>query len=185
MNPEDIKAIVIHCSATRPDQKCNAKVIDEWHRKRGWRKIGYHYVINRNGVVEKGREENEVGAHTLGHNRVSLGICLVGGLDYDGNPSMEYYTAKQFDELAYLLWNERDGLMLRYPEAEILGHRDLSPDKNGDGVIEPWEWVKDCPCFDVREWVAEQMGLAVQETIDDEEAGSEEAEDDVPSADEA
>ena len=75
--------VILHCSAT-PDKGnwVNAEVIDDWHRDRGWRCIGYHWVIKRDGVIEKGREENEIGAHARGHNKGSIGVCLVGTKDF-------------------------------------------------------------------------------------------------------
>jgi len=121
--------------------------IRAWHLERGWRDVGYHFVIRRNGRVEAGRPLDEVGAHVYGYNRVSWGVCMVGGVDRYGR-SEANYTDAQYIALVALLWE----LHVKAPAAEILGHRDLSPDVDGDGVIEPWEWMKDCPCFDVRKW---------------------------------
>lgn len=82
-----ISLLIIHCSAVRPGQQSSAKDIDLWHRQRGWRMIGYHYVVRRNGTVEKGRAEETTGAHCVGHNAHSIGICYEGGLDANGKPS--------------------------------------------------------------------------------------------------
>lgn len=120
------------------------------HRKQGWRCIGYHYVIRRDGRVELGRPENEPGAHVQGYNSRSLGICMVGGVKPDGRTAETNFTDEQYDALADLL----DRLRVKYPEAEIVGHRDLSPDLNGDGKITKNEWLKECPTFDVRAWNA-------------------------------
>ncbi|MGH8430228.1 MAG: N-acetylmuramoyl-L-alanine amidase, partial [Solimonas sp.] len=84
-----------------------------------------------------------------GHNRDSIGICMVGGVAADGKTATANFTPHQYGSLAALLY----GLHSRYPRAEILGHRDLSPDKNGDGRITPNEYLKQCPSFDVRAWV--------------------------------
>ena len=90
----------------------------------------------------------EVGAHVKGHNQHSLGICLVGGITTTGKNHGEY-TEKQWLALHKLLQK----LESEHPSARICGHRDLSPDVNGDGTITPNEWIKDCPCFDVWTWL--------------------------------
>jgi N-acetyl-anhydromuramyl-L-alanine amidase AmpD len=139
--------IVVHCSATPPDRDIGHYEIDEWHRARGWREIGYHAVIRRDGLIEFGRHFDDIGAHVAGENYRSVGVCLVGGVDDNGDAENNF-TDEQFKSLIALL----AVLSRTYPGAEILGHRDLSPDLDGDGVIERHEWLKDCPCFDVREW---------------------------------
>ncbi|ACA32319.1 N-acetylmuramoyl-L-alanine amidase [Histophilus somni] len=163
--PFPITKIVVHCSATqngkslRNERLTAAQRIDLWHAKRGFlrknhqfnpylRHIGYHFVIDTDGTVETGRAEGEIGAHVKGHNAHSLGICLVGGISITGK-NYGRYTVKQWQALYQLLQK----LEAKYPEARICGHRDLSPDLNGDGTITPNEWVKDCPCFDVWEWL--------------------------------
>ena len=138
-----IKYIVVHCSATKNGQKVTADDIDKWHKARGWRKIGYHYVIRLDGAIEAGRDEDEVGAHVSGNNSNSIGICYVGGLNAAGQP-MDTRTEKQKAALCFLLQQ----LKAKYPAARIVGHRDFSPDQNGNGVIESWEWLKACPSFD-------------------------------------
>jgi N-acetylmuramoyl-L-alanine amidase len=149
-----IREIVVHCSATPAGLDIGAREIDGMHRQRGFVKIGYHYVIRLDGDVEIGRDLTEIGAHVVGHNAFSVGICLVGGLDHARQPA-NTFTPQQFDVLAELLAK----LKATFPEGRILGHRDLSPDRDRDGVVERHEWVKDCPCFDVREWLAGR-GLA-------------------------
>lgn len=138
-----INAIVLHCSATIEGHDIDIKLIDEWHRKRGWRKVGYHYVIKLDGTIQKGRAESEIGAHVKGHNSDTIGICYIGGLDKGLKPK-DTRTEAQKQSLLSLI----KGLKLRYPDAIILGHRDYSEDKNKNGVIEPFEWSKACPCFD-------------------------------------
>lgn len=145
----DIELIVVHCSATRPSTDWRAVDIDRVHKRLGWSRIGYHYVITRAGFVEPGRPEEEVGAHVLNHNSRSIGICLVGGISEDGKRAESNYTPGQWARLRALLVELRE----RYPLAVICGHRDLSPDKDGDGVVERHEWLKECPCFDVGTWL--------------------------------
>lgn len=147
-----IDSIVIHCSATRAGQDVHAADIDKWHKERGFAMIGYNYVIDLDGTVEVGRPLSMDGAHcnTAGlsgqsYNKHSIGICYVGGLDENGNPA-DTRTPEQKKALANLV----NKLCDEYPIIEIIGHRDASPDRNGDGVISRNEWIKQCPCFDVR-----------------------------------
>ncbi len=139
--------LVVHVSATRPSQDFGAVDIDRMHRAKGWQGIGYHFVIRRNGKVETGRALNQVGAHVEGWNSTSVGICLIGGIDDAGRPQNNA-TAAQMAALEQLL-RELKG---RYLHATICGHRDLSPDRDRDGVIEPHEHIKACPCFDAIPW---------------------------------
>lgn len=140
--------LVVHCSATRPTQDIGVQEITQWHRQRGFDTVGYHYIIRRSGEVETGRPETAIGAHVKGHNARSVGICLVGGINAAGKPDNNF-TAAQFTALRELL----GPLQSRYPEARVLGHRDLSPDLNGDGRITSNEFIKACPSFDVATWL--------------------------------
>lgn len=135
MRPENIRYIIIHCAATKPSQDIGAAEIRRWHRKQGWKDIGYHHVIRRDGTVEPGRPEDRAGAHAKGYNSMSIGVCLVGGLDEEGR-SEPTYTPEQWRSLAALVCD----LHSRYPDAEIIGHNNVA--------------AKDCPCFDVRAWWA-------------------------------
>jgi len=127
-----------------------AKKIRQWHKLRGWSDIGYHYVIRRDGRIELGRPIEQVGAHVKGHNSDSIGVCMVGGLDEDlevtTKPAVNF--GAQWESLEIIV----RFLKSIWPNAEVLGHRDLSPDTDGDGTVEPSEWLKQCPCFDAREW---------------------------------
>ncbi|MFY7953993.1 MAG: N-acetylmuramoyl-L-alanine amidase [Armatimonadaceae bacterium] len=145
---QNIKYIVVHCSATRATQDIGAAEITAMHRKRGWRTIGYHHVVRRNGKVETGRPESEPGAHTLGHNGHSIAVVMVGGVKADGVSAETNFTEAQYVGLRALLTI----LKGKYPSAWIVGHRDLSPDRNGNGRVEKGEWVKACPTFDVTAW---------------------------------
>lgn len=78
--------IIIHCSATREGQDIKAKTIKQWHKARGFSDIGYHYIIDLDGTIEKGRDESLVGAHCVGKNAISIGICYVGGCDKNLKP---------------------------------------------------------------------------------------------------
>lgn len=146
----DIHTIVIHCSATRETDDISAKDIDRMHRDRGWSMIGYHRVIRLDGTIQPGRPLERRGAHVKGNNTNTVGVCLVGGLDVWGHPK-DTYTDQQWHALLF----ELTQLLNQLPNVKkICGHRDFSPDLNGDGLITPDEWVKQCPCFDVGEKLA-------------------------------
>ncbi|MEO0699472.1 MAG: N-acetylmuramoyl-L-alanine amidase, partial [Pseudomonadota bacterium] len=144
---QNIRRIAIHCTATREGQDFDAATIKRWHVRQGWSDIGYHFVIRLDGTVERGRPEHIPGAHVSGFNRNSIAIVYVGGLDAQAK-SKDTRTVEQKAAMADLV----RALLAAYPGADVLGHRDHSPDKDGDGVIEPHEWLKDCPCFDARAW---------------------------------
>lgn len=140
-----IDSIIIHCSATREGMDVRASDIRKWHLERGYSDIGYNYVIDIDGTIETGRPLTKNGAHCLGYNDHSIGICYVGGLDTSGNPK-DTRTIRQKQAMHRLVFQ----LLDRFPSiVKVLGHRDTSPDINGDGKITPNEWIKACPCFDV------------------------------------
>ena len=140
-----ISLIVIHCSATRADRDFTAKDVDTAHRFRGFSCWGYHYYIRKSGQIEPMRDEDTVGAHARGFNAISLGVCYEGGLDENGKAA-DTRTSRQ-KEAMHRLVNE---LLQRYPDAKVVGHRDLSPDTNYNGIVDPWERIKECPCFEVK-----------------------------------
>lgn len=125
-----ITLIVVHCSANRAGSALRLADIDRHHRSLGWKGCGYHYVIPTDGTLEEGRPEAEMGAHCRHHNRHSIGICYIGGLSADGTPA-DTRTEAQRATLRRLLAS----LHRRFPQALIVGHRDLDP-------------LKACPCFD-------------------------------------
>ncbi|MDR2038634.1 MAG: N-acetylmuramoyl-L-alanine amidase [Bacteroidales bacterium] len=126
-----INKIILHCSATKEGQSFTAKDIDQWHKQRGWKSIGYHYVILIDGTVQPGRPESETGAHTVGQNSHSIGICYIGGLDPDGK-AKDTRTYQQKAALKSLI----SDLLKKYPGSTIHGHNEFAN--------------KDCPCFDVK-----------------------------------
>ena len=144
----NIDSIIVHCSATKAGQDFTAADIDCWHRERGFNGIGYHYVIRLDGKLEKGRDVSLAGAHCKGWNEQSIAICYIGGLDENGRPADTRTNAQK-----RVLYQIIMDLQREYNILQVLGHRDTSPDLNGDGVIEPYEYVKVCPCFDVKEFL--------------------------------
>lgn len=144
-----IHSIIIHCSATKEGEDITAGEIDSWHKARGWSMIGYHRVIRLNGAIEGGRPFFRRGAHVAGNNTNTIGICLIGGLDSTGKPK-NTFTHEQFSSLLLEIINIKT---LCPNITSIKGHRDYSPDLNGDGLITRNEWIKECPCFDVNKWL--------------------------------
>lgn len=126
-----ITLIIVHCSANRAGSALRMADIDSYHRSLGWIGCGYHYVIPTDGTIEPGKPDEMVGAHCKNHNRHSIGVCYIGGLSKDGKPA-DTRTDAQRIALRTLL----ERLHRRYPDALIVGHRDLDPQKV-------------CPCFDV------------------------------------
>lgn len=126
-----ITEIIVHCSATPEGQNFTVEDIDRWHKQKGWQGIGYHYVIYLDGSVHKGRNEEVIGAHCLGHNAYSIGVCYIGGIDKNNKPK-DTRTDAQKQALINLLKSLKE----KYPNAIIYGHRDFSK--------------KDCPCFDAK-----------------------------------
>ena len=141
-----IDLIVIHCSATQHGVDVDVRMIDKWHRNRGFAGVGYHYVIRLDGTIERGRDINRAGAHAKGYNSNSIGICYVGGLDSKDKPK-DTRTKQQKQALRNIVTT----LKSIYGDLDVVGHRDLSADLNGDGVITPGEWMKSCPCYNVKD----------------------------------
>ena len=130
-----INLIVIHCTASRPNQHIPMALLNDMHRARGWKGCGYHYYITRDGQLHQGRPEEEVGAHARHYNAHSIGICYEGGLDEKGRTADTRTPAQRAALIALLR-----SLKFDYPDAQIVGHREL------EGVH------KNCPCFDVSEY---------------------------------
>lgn len=128
----NINKIIVHCSATPEGRVVTVKDIDEWHKQRGFTKIGYHYVIYLDGSIHLGRKEEEVGAHCLGYNASSIGVCYIGGLAKDGKTPKDTRTPEQKAALLTLLKK----LKAKYPKAAIHGHREFA--------------AKACPCFNAK-----------------------------------
>lgn len=132
----EINSIFVHCTATRPSQDIGVTKVRAWHKARGWSDIGYHYLIKRDGTVQKGRADKRAGAHTKGYNGTSLGVALVGGISEKGRPQFNYSGA-QMKSLETLLQD----LCFQYGIEidQIHGHNEVSS--------------KACPCFDVGQWL--------------------------------
>lgn len=116
-----INEIIVHCSATKEGQAVTVAQIDRWHRQRGWKGIGYHYVVYLDGSIHAGRPEAQIGAHCVRHNAHSIGVCYIGGCDCAMRPK-DTRTPAQKKALLSLLKE----LRRRFPNASIHGHRDFA-----------------------------------------------------------
>ena len=117
-----INEIIIHCADTPEGRDNTVKDITAWHKQKGYRTIGYHYVIYRDGSVHAGRPESEVGAHCKEHNAHSIGICYIGGRSSDLKEVKDTRTPEQKEALLTLLKE----LKAKYPNATIHGHREFT-----------------------------------------------------------
>lgn len=149
-NVRKLVEIAVHCSATKEGVEVTIEDIDKWHKARGFKKqkvsghyCGYHYVIALDGTIMCGRDLSEVGAHVSDHNSKSIGVCYVGGLDSNGK-AKDTRTPEQKETLIWLISKLKKAFGIN----KVQGHRDYSPDTNGNGVIDPFERIKACPCFD-------------------------------------
>jgi len=177
-----INAIIIHCAATPNGKDFSIAALDGMHLLRGFKRdsqacrnfnptlkaIGYHFVIEVDGAIRTGRGLEEIGAHVQGSNAKSIGICMIG---------TDKFTEAQWKSLRECLINlaskilgrtimTADSMLKSFSEAGITikGHRDYSPDLNGDGIIERNEWIKICPGFDVAAWIKDGL-MAVKSSL--------------------
>jgi len=136
----NIDKAIVHCSATPEGRDVSVETIRDWHKKRGWSDIGYHYVIDLDGVVHTGRPIERQGAHTKGYNKNSVGICYIGGVEKDGKTPKDTRTVAQKESLKELLLD----LKSVFCDIVVHGHRDFSS--------------KACPSFDATneyKWISE------------------------------
>ena len=129
----NVNEIIVHCSATREEQQVSVDTIRDWHLAKGWNDIGYHFYIDLDGTINKGRDIDKIGAHCKGHNRNSIGICYCGGVETDGKTPKDTRTQEQKDSLLNVLKT----LKAMYPEAVIYSHNEFAN--------------KACPSFDATE----------------------------------
>lgn len=178
-----INHIVIHCAATPDGKNISVSDIDAMHKQRGFKRdsqyvrsfnselkhIGYHYFIEVDGAIRQGRHIEEIGAHVQGNNSKSIGICMAG---------TDKFTKAQWDALRTCvigLASDISGRQVMHVNTamqayadmgiSIKGHRDYSPDLNGDGQITRNEWIKICPGFSVSEWLKGGMLPLVAHTL--------------------
>ena len=132
-----VTEIILHCADTRPDWMGGRPLVEKvaeirrWHvQERGWRDIGYHWVIDRDGSVAPGRPETEIGAHVEGHNRGTLGVCLLGGNGAKADDPFDMnFTAAQATRVRKLIEEIRGRTAIQ----KVSGHNNYA--------------VKACPGF--------------------------------------
>ena len=147
-----VKYLTIHCAATPEGRHVTAEQITAWDKAK-FGQTSYHWVVELDGTRVCTLKDDQLGAHVGGHNSGNIGICYIGGLDKNAHSPKDTRTAAQTQSLLTLVRTYK----AQYPGIIIRGHRDWSPDLDGDGVIEPNEWKKACPSFDVRAWL-KQIG---------------------------
>ncbi|MBD5190136.1 MAG: N-acetylmuramoyl-L-alanine amidase [Bacteroidales bacterium] len=128
-----IDKIILHCSATPEGREVTVNDIRSWHIQRGFRTIGYHYVVYLDGSVHAGRPVEEIGAHCLGQNKNSIGVCYIGGLDAKHLLPKDTRTEPQKRALKELVAKLRK----EFPGATLHGHKEFA--------------AKACPCFEIPE----------------------------------
>ena len=128
-----VKEVIIHCSATRESQQVSVDTIRDWHLAKGWNDIGYHFYIDLDGTIHKGRDIDKIGAHCKGRNRNSIGVCYCGGVEADGKTPKDTRTQEQKESLLHVLKT----IKAMYPESMIYSHNEFA--------------AKACPSFDATE----------------------------------
>lgn len=141
-----ISEIIVHCTATRPEwlagKAVKAKVaeIDKWHKGNGWKGIGYHYVIDRDGSLGVGRDLNTVGAHVKDHNIGTIGVALVGGFGAEATDAFsDHFTPEQDATLRKFISDMR----VKFGDLKLSGHNEYA--------------AKGCPGFYVPDWAANKQ----------------------------
>ena len=139
-----VRWIVLHYSATYIENDTTIEHIDEMHRARGFREVGYHWYVRKDGKVFMGRDLSqpgrfEVGAHSQGENSASIGICYEGGLTKATGPNVGLNTMTKAQEKSII--DLIDKMQERFPGTQLVrGHRDMP------GA------ATQCPGFDVTAW---------------------------------
>lgn len=135
----EIRYIAVHCTGGNP--KATVRDLELEFQRKGWKNPGYHYVITADGRIHQMLDDERISNGVKHYNDITVNVAYTGGLDY-----ADTRTDEQKKSLRGLL----KILRKRYPTAVIQGHRDFSPDLNGDGEIDSSEWIKYCPCFDAK-----------------------------------
>lgn len=139
----NIKYIFVHCTASQ--QTATVQQILKEFTQRGWRIPGYHYIVDPKGMLTQLVAEDRISNGVKGYNAESINVAYIGGID-SKKKAIDNRTPDQKKTLLNILTR----LKKKYPNAIIMGHRDISPDKNHNGIVDPWERIKECPCFDAK-----------------------------------
>lgn len=136
----EIKYLVIHTAADSRKDGCNdttAQEIRNWHRKQGYKDIGYHYVVRRSGEIEAGRPLSKAGAHARGVNHNSIGICL------SGHGDLCPPTNEQWQALVRL--TQKLASKYKIPAERIIGHREVNKLVEQGILSKQYRTTKSCP----------------------------------------
>lgn len=140
-----ITRIFVHCTASWQNTTTIESLKAEFKAK-GWKNPGYHYVIFPNGNIIQMLDEAKVANGVKNYNKRSIHVAYVGGIEKENGNIVSVDNRTPIQKLA--LFDLLTKLKLRYRNALVMGHRDISPDINHNGVVDAWERIKDCPCFD-------------------------------------
>lgn len=138
-----ITHIFVHCTAGSQSETPES-LLNFFYKKKRWSRPGYHYVVSADGTITNIWPESKYSNGVKDMNSHSINIAWIGGVDKAHPMGVDNRTAAQKTSLRHLLKE----LRRKYPTAKIMGHRDTSPDLNHNGIIDPWERIKECPCFD-------------------------------------
>lgn len=139
-----IERIFIHCTGT--PQAWTIEQLNNVFKSKGWKYPGYHVVIMPDGEVKRLLPDKQISNGVKGYNSTAINIAYMGGID-ENEKGIDNRTPEQKNALKRLILAYKE----KYPTAEVLGHRDISPDTNGNGIIDCWERIKECPCYNVKD----------------------------------
>lgn len=136
-----IENIFVHCTGASQKQTVKS-ILNHWKNNLGWSRVGYHFIVSADGELTQLSSLDKYTFGVRGLNGNSIHICYIGGAE--NGKAVDNRTDAQKETLTRVI----SKLKRSFPGARVLGHRDISPDQNGDGTIQPHERIKECPCFD-------------------------------------
>lgn len=144
-----ITRIFVHCTASW-QETTTVETLKKEFKAKGWANPGYHWCVFPNGKVVQLLDESKIANGVKGYNSNSIHVAWVGGIKYNVQKKL-ISCDNRTEEQKIALFDILTKLKLKYKDAIIMGHRDISPDLNHNGVIDPWERVKECPAFSAME----------------------------------
>ena len=126
---KSVKLIIVHCVANRCNRPFSVENLINCGKAQ-YGQCSYHYYVRTNGDIIPLLPESVQGVHARHYNHCSLGIVYEGGMDERGQPADTRTPAQKAS-----LWSLLKALTEEYPDARIVGHRDLP------------HVAKECPCF--------------------------------------
>lgn len=141
-----IERIVFHATGTIRKVKVES-ILDYWKREKKWKNPGYHILVDQYGLVHLLLPFTNISNGARGFNSTAIHIAYIGGISAKREKDTRTLPQKIALEAIVKILHQV------YPDAEILGHRDLSEDKNKDGTIDADEWMKTCPVFSVKQFL--------------------------------